>query len=137
MYLLTIVFGPSPTPWAMLFKDEELAKKAFADIESCKLLGVDTIAVEDEFGQRAVFGISSIHGAMLEDLDKSKISQIERGLHMARIQAKAQQMAQRDPLLQNIRANQGPSMIDPMGMSNGRLSGVWASQSCHGSLPTR
>ena len=123
MYLLTIVFGPTPTPWALLFKDEKLANEAFAEAQSAFVNATPVLTVSDEFGQQSVIDTSSIHGCMLEDLEKSKMAQIERGLHMARIQARAQQLAQGDPILKNIRATQGPAMIDPMGMSNGRFSG--------------
>jgi len=54
---------------------------------------------------------------MLEDMEKSKLAHIERGLHQARTQAKAQQAATQDPVLKSAAMMRGPAMIDPMGNS--------------------
>ena len=118
MYLLTVVFGPSPTPWSLLFEKPELADKAFADLETVKHRASDgVVTIADEFGQRTVIDIASIHGFMLEDMEKSKLAHIERGLHQARTQAKAQQAATQDPVLKSAAMMRGPAMIDPMGNS--------------------
>ena len=116
MHLLTIVFGPSPTPWSLLFKSPEAADKTFMDLESAKAgIGASTVSVADDFGQRATIDIKSIHGFMLEDMEQSKLAHIERGLHQARTQARAQQMATADPILKNAAMMQGPAMLQPMG----------------------
>lgn len=120
MHLLTIVFGPTPTPWALLFHKPELADKTFADIERAKQVKSETVAVMDEFGQRATIDTASIHGFMLEDMDQSKLAHIERGLHQARTNARAQQMASNDPVLKNAAMMRGPAMLSPMG--NGMAS---------------
>ena len=121
MYLLTVVFGPSPTPWSLLFEKPKLADKAFADLETAKhkaLSGIDgVVTISDEFGQHASIDVASIHGFMLEDMEKSKLAHIERGLHQARTQAKAQQAATQDPVLKSAAMMRGPAMIDPMGNS--------------------
>ena len=72
------------------------------DLESAKAgIGASTVSVADDFGQRATIDIKSIHGFMLEDMEQSKLAHIERGLHQARTQARAQQMATADPVLKN------------------------------------
>ncbi len=127
MHLLTIVFGPTPTPWALLFKTPEAADKTFIDLEVAKKTAIavegiaPTISVADDFGQRATLDVKSIHGFMLEDMEQSKLAHIERGLHQARTQARANQMAQGDPVLKNAAMMQGPAMLSPMGNS-GRFS---------------
>jgi hypothetical protein len=121
MHLLSIVFGPTPTAWAMLFQKPELADKAFFDLEVAKRERKETVSVFDEYGQRAVFETVEIHGFMLEDLEKSKVAQIERGLHQARTQARAQQQAAADPILSNAARIQGAPVLQPMG--NGRFNG--------------
>lgn len=119
MHLLTVVFGPTPTPWSLLFQKPELAEGAFTSIESAKQTKAEFISLVDEFGQRATFNVPSIHGFMLEDMEKSKLAHIERGLHQARTQARAQQAAAADPILKNAAMMQGPPMLAPMG--NGRF----------------
>ena len=117
MYLLTIVFGPSPTPWSLLFEKPELADKTFSNIRDAKKSGDLCVGISDEFGQGAMIDVASIHGFMLEDMEKSKLAHIERGLHQARTQAKAQQAATQDPVLKSAAMMRGPAMIDPMGNS--------------------
>ena len=117
MYLLTIVFGPSPTPWSLLFEKPEAAEEVFYGLERAKQTKVEFISIADEFGQRATIDVASIHGFMLEDMEKSKLAHIERGLHQARTQAKAQQAATQDPVLKSAAMMRGPAMIDPMGNS--------------------
>jgi hypothetical protein len=117
MFLLTINFGPADASWALLFKDEEKARGIYDNLMQTS---TDHVYLSDDFGQDATIALDSIHGLMLEDLEKSKLAQIERGLHQARVQAKAQQMAGSDPLLKAMAMTRGPAMIDPMG--NGRLS---------------
>lgn len=121
MHLLTIVFGPTPTPWSLLFKKPELADKTFFDIQVAKREHAATVSLMDDFGQRADVDVASIHGFMLEDMEQSKLAHIERGLHQARTQARAQQQAQADPALRAAAAMQSPAMLTPMG--NGRFNG--------------
>ena len=117
MYLLTVVFGPSPTPWSLLFEKPEAADEIFFSLGTAKQSKADFISIADEFGQRATIDVDSIHGFMLEDMEKSKLAHIERGLHQARTQAKAQQAATQDPVLKSAAMMRGPAMIDPMGNS--------------------
>lgn len=121
MHLLTIVFGPSPTPIAFLFKSPQLADKAYFDIETAKQSKAGSVNIIDEFGQRGCFEVATVHGFVLEDMDQSKLAHIERGLHQMRTQAKAQQMAGSDPALRTAAMTQGPAILSPM-PGNGRFS---------------
>lgn len=112
MHLLTIVFGPSATSWALLFKSPEAADRAVIDLEKPDS---SVVTIIDDFGQRATLKAESIHGFMLEDMEQSKLAQIERGLHFERTKARANQMAQSDPVLKNAAMMQGPAMLSPMG----------------------
>ena len=115
MYCLTICFGPANTPWALMFKTQEAAEAALHKSVAPGL----KIIIEDDFGQRAYFSTTAIHGLMLEDLSLSKLAHIERALHQARMQAEGQKMAQTDPAL--MHAARGPNIISPMMGGNGRF----------------
>lgn len=121
MHSLTIVFGPSPVPWVLLFRDQEKAESAAAFVNGAMADGSDVVLI-DEFGQRIGLRGKSIHGAMLEDMDQSKLAHIEQGLHRARTQAKAQQMAAADPVLRTAAMAAGPAMLQP-GFGNGAFRG--------------
>ncbi len=112
MYLLTVVFGPTGVTWGFLFKTEETADEAYNRLFNT----TSRMQLCDDFGQNAVINLP-IHAFMLEDLELSKIAQIERGLHHARTQAKANQMAQADPVIRagNMSRGSGLATIDPMG----------------------
>jgi hypothetical protein len=114
MHSLTICFGPAATAWTLLFKNAESAVAASKQISNG-----DTVI--DDFGQ--AIGITSpmIHGIAIEDMDLAQEAQIERGLHQARTQAKAQKEAMDDPVIKDsIRRQQmGPAVFQP-GMPNGR-----------------
>ncbi len=117
MFSLTIVFGPSPTPFTLLFNSEENARKA---LNASTLIETHLI-LTDDFGQHAEVSRASIHGTMLEDMDKSKLAHIEQGLHRARTQANAQSRAQSDPVLKAAAMMSGAPMLSPMG--NGAFRG--------------
>lgn len=115
MYLLTVVFGPSPVPWAFMFHKRELVEAAFAALTASN---PSVAKITDEFGQCAMINPAQIHGVMLEDMEQSKLAQIERGLHQARTQARANQQAMSDPVLKAAAAMQGPAVLNPV---NGRF----------------
>lgn len=119
MHLLTIIFGPTPTPWALLFQKSETAELTFHELRKAWETKKEFIEIFDDFGQTINLVISSLHGFMLEDMEKSKLAHIERGLHQARTQARAQQMAVADPILKAAALGQGPAILQPMG--NGRF----------------
>ena len=112
MYCITIALKDNPATWTLLFNDADRAKKASVAYETA----VDEISITDDFGQTAAIKKSCVAGAMFEDLDKSMLAHIERGLHNARTQAKAQQIAVNDPILKTAAmTRQGPALFDPQG----------------------
>jgi hypothetical protein len=118
MHMLTVVFGPTGGSWAFMFK-ESGADSAVQKIVDALYHRTSTpfVAINDDYGQSACILNEEIHGWMLEDLEISKIGQIERGLHQARVQAKAQELAGQDPLLRQARmaSQRGGPMLSPMG----------------------
>lgn len=115
MHSLTIAFGPTGAMWAFLFRTKEAADVAHKDV--CLVQGSpgDVVTVSDEFGQTATFMGDRIHGIVLEDLERTKMAHVERALHQARLQAKAQQMAQGDATLKAAQMMSGPAMLSPGG----------------------
>lgn len=118
MFSLTIVFGPSPVPWVLLFKSQESANAAFELAKNQRPL----LLLTDDYGQGIALNSGSIHGAMLEDMEQSKLAHVEQGLHRARTQAKAQSMAQSDPVLKAAAMMGGAPMLQP-GFGNGAFRG--------------
>ena len=118
MFSISIAFGNAN--WRLLFKTEEKAEKAYSELTSppdktTHFNPEDRIACIDDFGQRIFLKPSAIQGLMFENLDESKLANIEYGLHNAKTQAAFQQRAQSDPTLRGIRQAQGPGIISPMG----------------------
>ena len=113
MFSLTVAFAGGQ--WALMFNDRETADKAFDN-------AIAGASVVDDFGQVVQMNKDKMIGILLEDLDQSKMAAIERALHMARVQAKGNEMANADSTLRAARyAQGGPAMINPMGMpGNGR-----------------
>lgn len=122
MHSLTIVFGPSPVPWVLLFKTKESAETARMRVNE-----TNDMLVADDFGQEIHIRKESIHGIMLEDMEQSKLAHIEQGLHRARTQAKAQQMAAADPTLRTAQMMGGPAMLQP-GFGGGPGNGAFRGQ---------
>ena len=130
MHMLTVVFGPTSTSLAFLFRGEDKARTEMACIctamDDGDVDSSDFVNIKDEFGQEATIRTDDIHGAMLEDMEQSKLAHIERGLHNARTQARANQAAQSDPVLKSAMAGMSPvnpAMLSPMGNSGGRWNG--------------
>lgn len=124
MFSLTIVFGPGPMVWTLMFKTREAAEVAVEIIEVAKKNG--DIHAEDDFGQKCKINPNELHGYMLEDLEQSRLAHIERALHQARTQAKGTELADADPVLRQARmkAQGGLGMIQPVPggmMTNGRF----------------
>jgi hypothetical protein len=122
MFSLTIVFGPGPMVWTLMYKNREKA-----EAHRNFLYGTDDqINLSDDFGQEASLKRTEIHGSMLEDMEQSKLAHIERALHQARTQAKGAEIADSDPVLAQARrrAQGGMPIMQPMptGFSpNGRF----------------
>jgi hypothetical protein len=105
MYSLTIHFGPNAMTWMFLFKEKENASAGWKNIVG------DSLDITDDFGQRAVIKLNSIHGSVLEDLDLTEEARIYRSLANARGEVKARQRAATDPVLRT--AQNGPAVISP------------------------
>jgi hypothetical protein len=118
MHQLTVTFGPAGTTWAFLYKDGDIAHKAAEQLA----LPQESIYIADDFGQRANIKYREIWGFMVEDLELSKLGHIERGLHQARTQAKAQQMAQADPVIKAAAMGRGSGLATLNPMGNERFS---------------
>lgn len=114
MYCVTIALGN--TAWRLMFKTEEAATDAY--ILSMRPDSPENpmgISIQDDFGQRFSARVASIHGVMLEDLDKAKMANVELFLHQQRVQAMATKAAQADPGLRANAMMNGPAILDPMG----------------------
>lgn len=123
MHSLTICFGPTGTIWTLLFKAEEKAGvlyNAYVDHRMNKAEGGALIGADD-FGQSIAIDMDQIHSIMIDDMDQSQMAYIERALHQARSQAKAQSRAMGDPILKTAIMSQGPAVHSPF--PNGRFNG--------------
>ena len=110
MFCINIALGN--TCWRLLYRDEEKAKAAF---ELTRHRDGAITFIEDDFGQKMYFPLSSLHGSMFEDLDKAKLANVELFLHQQRTQALATKAAQSDPGLRASSLMNGPAMLSPMG----------------------
>jgi hypothetical protein len=97
MFSLTIVFGPSGSAVALLFKDEERVKAVLQPPGMAMGLPTAWFETEDDFGQSVRIKTDAIHGMCVEDLSKNGDAQAERMVCQARAQAKAQNIANSDP----------------------------------------
>ena len=110
MFCVNIALGS--TVWRLLYRDEEKATATFNLTRNRE--GAMTY-LEDDFGQKLYFPISSVHGSMFEDLDKAKMANVELFLHQQRVQVMAAKAAQSDPGLRAASAMRSPSVLSPMG----------------------
>jgi hypothetical protein len=117
MFSLTICFGPSATSWALMFRTKENANEAW---NRMTLASEGKTTLTDDFGQRGLIDLKSVHGLMLEDLDLTKQAHIQRALHHAHMQAEGQSAAMADPVLR-AQGNRGPSILAPGGFPNGGM----------------
>ena len=121
MFQITITFGSVGTQWALLFREESLARAVW---QKLSLDGTPQICIDDDFGQSVQIKRAIISGIMFEELEKSQLAHIEIGLHRARVQARAQQMAASDPVLRTAQqfGPRGPAVMTPFEGSrfNGR-----------------
>ncbi len=114
MFCITVALKDNPATWTLLFQKEESAMTSWALLQLPGSSGIVSLA--DDFGQTALVQQTCVAGAMFEDLDKSMLAHVERGLHNARTQAKAQQLALNDPVLKTAAmTRQGPALFDPQG----------------------
>ena len=109
MFALNIALANNA--WRLLFRDGEEAKAIFEKISKRSNQGTHT--VEDDFGQTFSAPAKSIAGVLFEDLEKTKLAQVEIALHNAHTNALATKMAQADPGLRASSAMNSPRMLDP------------------------
>lgn len=109
MFIINVALGN--TSWRLLFKDEVGAGKAVSALCTSE----PAVEIADDFGQALFATTKSIHGWMLEDMDKTKMAHVEMALHQARTQGLATKMAQHDPALKAQSNMGGPSVLNPMG----------------------
>ena len=125
MFSLSVIFATQSL--RLLYQKEESARRDFDLVQAAmkrdkttQFSAHDAIELTDDFGQKLQVKADSLHGQMFEDLERTKLANIEYALHGARTQAGAQRAAEADPTLRATRMGQGPAIISPMG--NGRLS---------------
>ena len=107
MYAVNIALGT--TVWRLLFKTEENARATFEKLKD----HLNEMKVADDFGQELVINPGCVSGLMFEDLDQSKLANIELFLHQQRVQVAAQKAAQSDPGLKASSLMNGPSVLTP------------------------
>ena len=110
MFSITIALGN--VSWRLLYKSEESAAHATSIIQDTKHLS--EIRVDDDFGHSLTVPTKSLHGILVEDLDKTKMAHVELGLHQARIQAAANKAGQADPGLRASAMTNSPGVLTPM-----------------------
>ena len=113
MFSLTIALRDNPNVWTLLYQKEETARASFRILTAGQFF-----EITDDFGQTAFLPTNSHCAALLEDLDKSALAHIERALHNARTNHKANSRAQSDPMLRSANVSRGPDVLQPM--VNGR-----------------
>lgn len=112
MFSLSVALQDNPVVWTLMFKEKQTAETAFE-----KLVpnpgNIFPNTIEDDFGQK-IINNGLFAGAILEDLDLSKLAHIERALHVARTNAKAQSMASADPTIKAAMLAHGPAVLSSM-----------------------
>jgi hypothetical protein len=117
MFSMTIVFGASPVPWTLLFRTQEAFNNAIIVFKNPPTFESDYFDITDDYGQHVSVKRGTIQGVMFEDLTKSRLAHIERGLHQMRTQIDANNLAKSDPVLMAAMRSQqvGPGVITPFG----------------------
>lgn len=113
MFSVTIVFGPTPMPLTLLYRNQLDARRIVDLFGDCMTSGAP-LHVEDDFGN--VGSIAwPIHACLCVDLDANIEADVERALVQARTQAKANIAGRNDPV---IRA---AAMAGQIAQGNGRM----------------
>lgn len=113
MFTLSVVFGNASV--GFMFKTQEAAENAAATLVGDPAMGVHVqkrIPIEDDFGQHGVFNAESIHGVIVEDMERTKVARSEQMVHQMKCQMLARKLSSADPALRMMNS---PAMIDPMG----------------------
>lgn len=116
MFCITIKFKNEPSSWTLLYNSDEAMRAAWSRSSRETDSGMHYI-LADEFGQECSIPTACVAAVMLEDLNKSMLAHVERAIHNARTQAKAQQLALSDPVLKTAAMTRGqsPAMFSPQG----------------------
>ena len=112
MYCVNVALGN--VCWRLLYKEEEKAKSVFDSLKRLPI-GQASIIVEDDFGSTLDATMGSIHGVMYEDLDKTKMANVELHMHQQRVNVMCQKAAQADPSLRASQRGNGIMPLSPMG----------------------
>lgn len=112
MFSMTISFGNSGTQ--LLFKNEESFSAAKTAYKTSRATG-DELHLIDDYGIEIMVKRASIHGAMFEDLDQTKLGHIERALHQTRLQIAGEKAGMAAPdISAHMRARMGgPAVLSP------------------------
>lgn len=117
MFMISIVFGSaSPSTSTFLFKEEDKAKLAYANIQ--RELGVPGRKAEiiDDFGLSASWPGYIIQNVTLEDLEKSRIGKVERAMEDIYFKIDGNDRVKVDPKVKAASMTQGmPTIIHPSG----------------------
>lgn len=116
MFCITIKFKNEPSAWTLVYHSDEAMRQAWKQASTETDAGMHYV-LADEFGQECSVPVTCVAGVILEDLDKSILAHVERGLHNAHIQATADKTALNDPTLKEHRRTrtQSPGIFNPMG----------------------
>lgn len=114
MYSISIAMGA--IQWRLLFKTEDAAQVAHRHLEQAMTGDPKIASVEDDFGQHYN---GKPQGLLFEDMNQSKLANVELMLFNASAQMLAQKRAQTDPAFRAVSAA-GPAIISPMPQPNGR-----------------
>ena len=120
MFSITITYGHSERN--LLFKTKESFEAARAKVMAPNVAEFDRerLHLIDDYGMECIVQRASIHGAMFEDMDHTKLAHVERGLHQARLQIAADKAGMSDPgIAAAMRGRMGgPAVLAPT-MPNG------------------
>lgn len=96
MFSITIVFGPTPMPLTLLYRNRLDAQRVVDQFDGLEV--GDGMRAEDDFGNLASVK-PPIHACLMTDLDANADADVERALVQARTQGKAQIAARNDPVI--------------------------------------
>ena len=115
MFAMTIVFGASPVPWTLMFRTQEAFNDAIINFKNPSTFDSKDFDITDDYGQHVSLKRDAIQGVMFEDMTKSKLAHIERGLHQMRVQIEANNMGRADPSISAFMRSQAgaPGVITP------------------------
>lgn len=115
MFCISIALKDTQIVWTLLYKEQEKATAQWDHYVGCD--SSMPVGLNDDFGQALLVKPADVAGAMLEDLDQSMLAHVEKGLHNARTQAKAETIAMNDPVLKTaaMAKQRGPGIFAPMG----------------------